>query len=1156
MRRLLPYFFPILLASAAGLHAQVASEFKGRVTDPSGAAVPNARVRLTEMRSGEHFDGATSADGYYDFANLVPGQYEVEADAPGFAQALRQGVSLNVGQTVAVDLALKVGSAGEVLTVNSDLPVLQAQTSDIQETIPQNHIEAIPLNSRNFIQLTQLVPGVELPPGTLLPRINGGRPRTNEYLYDGISALQPEPGQVAFFPILDDIDEFTVETNNVSAEFGRFNGGVVNVSTRYGTNQVHGSLFEYLRNEDLNARNYFAPTGRKPEYRRNLYGGTLGLPIVKDKLFFFGDYQGIKQLIGTTRISTVPTTAERGGDFSALLAAGCAGYTIVNGIATCPNGTRDPNQLYNPNAVTVTNGRYIRAPFVNNQVTSGLDAAAQSLLNRIPVPTAAGAANNYSRTANDSDHQNQFDARFDFAHGARDHAFVRYSYYNEVELPVFPFPDGSGALPATSVLGTGNVQGHSNVLGQQVVVNETHTFNPRISNDARAGYTRRANYQDGVTAGNTASSALGIPGIPTNAAFSNALPLFTFTGFQQLGSSASTFSQYQTGVYEFVDTASITRGPHAIKFGADIRWYQLNAVSPPNPTGSFAFTTTGTDTQTATSASSTGGNSFASFLLGQVDTFSIDLQTSVLRPRDHVQEYFVQDDWRITPKLTANLGVRWTLNNPSTEKNNQGAIFNLATQQLDYVGVNGNSRSARTTHYGNFGPRVGFAYSVDPKTVIRSGFGMVFFDQSGITTPFTVPQFPFIQNVRQATQDSINNAFQLANGPTVQPIALNANAGLGQSVYTANRNEGSGYVEQYNLAVQRALSNSLSVQVAYVGEHVVHVGIPDTNLNQLTAAQLATGLTNPTALTGKVTNPYYGQLPAGSTLNTPTIAAAQLLKPYPRFQNVAVYRNDTGSTNYNAIELQAEQRLSRGASLTVSYTHSRLMDDAGSVFSSTVLSSPNTSSLVAADTFRPYLERDVSTGDMTNVLAISGVYELPAGRGHRFGGSTFGNEFLGGWAVNTIATLQSGMPVAITQATNNNAFAGFVLQRPNYLQKAALPGNLRTPAHWFNNTVNASTALAPGLQTPAFQTAPQFVIGNASRDPVRGPAFRDWDLSLIKRTDLGEKSRLEFRAELFNVTNTPAFSQPNGSFGAAAFGTITGTAAEERVAQFALRLMR
>ncbi len=1104
--------------------AQVTSEIKGRVTDPSGAAVPQANVAAVESRTGQRYTATTGPDGYFDFPGLISGRYELTIAASGFEHLVRQGLSLAVGQTLAVDLPLAVGAESQQVTVTEDAPILQTQTSDIQFTVPPRHIEAIPLNSRNFIQLTTLAPGVELPPGTLLPRINGGRPRTNEYLYDGISALQPEPGQVAFFPILDSIQEFTVESDNVSAEFGRFNGGVVNLATRSGTDTVHGSLFEYLRNEDLNARNYFAPVGqRKPDYRRNLYGGTVGLPILHDHLFFFGDYQGIKQAIGVTRITTVPTAAERTGNFT--------------GVST----------VYNPATTRVVNGRYVRTAFPNNTISTPLDPAALALLTRIPLPNLPGTANNFTRTANDSDHQNQFDLRLDGAHGTRDHAFARYTYYNEIEVPVTPFAEGSGAVTG-AVLGTGNVAGPSNVLGQQAVLSETHTFTTHLLNQGRLGYTRRANYQTGAALATTASTALGIPGIPTNAAFNNALPLFTFTGFSQLGSSASTFSQYQTGVWELVDELLITRGRHDLRVGGDLRWYKLNAVAPANPTGSFAFTTTGTDTQAATgAASATGGNSFASFLLGQVDTFSIDLQTSVLRPRDHLQEYFVQDDWRVTPRLTANLGLRWTFNNPSTEKNNQGAVFNLATQQLDYAGVNGNPKSARQTHYDDLGPRLGFAYALSPKTVIRSGFGIVFFDQSGITTPFTLPQFPFIQNVRQATQDSINAAFKLSSGPTVSPIALTPNAGLGQSVYTSNRTASSGYVQQWNLAVQRSLTNSLSFQVAYVGSHGVHVGVPDQNLNQLTAAQLAQGLTNPAALTAQVPNPFLGQIPASSTIGGKTVAAAQLLKPYPRFQNIATYRQNTGQTNYNAVEASVEERLRRGIAFTFAFTHSRLIDDASAVFSSTVLSSPNTSSLIAADTYRPYVERDVSSGDLPNVLAGSLVYELPAGRDHRLGNSAFGNALLGGWSVNTITTAQSGMPVPITQGTNFNAFAGFAIQRPNLVGRPNLlpnggPTGARGPARFFN--------------TAAFATAPQFTVGNASRNPVRGPAFRDWDASLIKRTTFAERTQLEFRAELFNVTNTPAFAQPNGTFGTPAFGSITATVAEQRVAQFALRLSR
>jgi len=1107
--------------------AQVASELKGRVVDSGGAGIAAAALTLTEQSTHQRYTTTADSQGFFGFAELAPGLYDVQASAPGFKNQLENGIAVGIGATVNVPIALAPGGSSETVTVDARLPQLQAETSDIQMAIPATHIAAIPLNSRNFINLTQLAPGVALPPGTLLPRINGGRPRTNEYLYDGISALQPEPGQVAFFPTLDDIAEFAVEANNVSAEFGRFNGGVVNLSTRYGGDVFHISLFEYLRNEDFNARNFFAPNGRKPDYRRNLYGGAISGPIVPGRLFYFGDYQGIQQEIGVTRISTVPTLTQRQGNF---------GSTAI----------------YDPSSTTSVGGVYVRRKFPNNTIDTPFDPTAQALLARIPLPTSTAATNNYSRTANDVDHQNQFDFRVDFAHGAHDHAFARYTYYNEVEQPVTPFPDGSGAISG-SVLGTGNVTGLSNVLGQQAVFNETHVFTPHLLNDVRAGYTRRSNNLVGATLNGAASSALGIPGIPSNAAFNDALPAFTFSnGFGQIGAPAGAFSNYQTSVYQLVDTLLFNRGAHTIKVGADLRWYQLNAVSPPSPTGSFAFTTTGTDTQ-ATGAA-TGGNAFASFLLGQVDTFSIDLQTSTIRPRDHIEAFFVQDDWRLSPKLIANLGVRWDIHNPSTEKNNQGAVFNLATQRLDYLGVDGNPRSARETHYLNFAPRIGLAYELTPRTAVRAGFGMVFIDQSGITTPFTTPEFPFIQNVQQKTQDSINAAFALSNGPSVAPIAHTPDAGLGQSVYTANRGAGPGYTEQWNLAVQHALTSSLSFEVAYVGSHIVHVGIPDMNLNQLTTAQLAVGLTDPASLTGSVANPYYGQIPSSSPLGGKKIAAAQLLKPYPRFQNVAIYRNNSGTTNYNAVEAKVEQKVSRGLTFTVTYTHSKLIDDASSVFSSTVFSSPNSSSLTAADVYRPYLERDSSNGDMPNVEAVSAVYALPAGRNHRFASGPAMDRILGGWTVNSIYTAQSGMPVTVTQSTNFNSFAGFVTARPNEVANPTLPMDKRSVQHWFNN---ANPAVATSWQgDPAFKAAPQFTVGDASRNPVRGPAFRDLDLSLIKHTRITERTEVEFRAELFNLLNTPALGQPNGVVGNTAFGTITTTSAEERVAQFAVRLSR
>ena len=1090
----------------------------GQVFDPGGSGIAHAEVTATASSTGLSESSITTTAGAYTFLYLSPGMYRLDVSASGFKALRRENVVIETGRTVQIDLTLAIGPNSETVVVSAEDTPLQSASSHVETVIHGEAIPAMPLNGRNFVQLSTFSPGVQLPPGTQLPRINGGRPRTNEYLFDGISALQPEPGQVAFFPIVDDIQEFNVETNGVPAEFGRFNGGVVNLTTRAGTSAFQASLYNFFRNEDLNARNYFAQAlYSKPKFRRNQYGGTIGGPIVKERLFYFGDFQGQRQELGVVRTSTVPTMNERQG--------------IFTGIA----------KIYDPATTHYDGTKYVRQEFPNDVIpnlTSRADPAALHLLNTYyPQPTSSGAANNYTRIADDIDHQSQFDVRIDGRIGESDLGFVRYSYFNDVEQPATFLPLASGAITGT-ILGTGNVTGLSNVLGQQVVANETHTFGGRTLNDFRAGYTRRSNNIAGVELSDSASSALGIPGIPTNAAFNNAMPVFTLTGMQQLGQSAGTFSNYVTAVTQLVDSFSHNAGAHTLKFGADLRWYQLNAVAPGNPTGAFAFTTTGTNAQVVQNNKvvTTGGNAIASFLLGQVDNFQIDLQQSKMRPRDHIVEFFAQDDWKVSRNLIANIGVRWTLHSPSTELNNQGAVFNLGTQQLQYLGRDGYPRSARELHWDNFAPRIGVAYAMTPKTFVRSGFGIVFFDQSGITTPFTTPQFPFIQNVAQRTQDNINAAFGLTSGPSVAPIPLTPDAGLGQSVYTVNRQLGSGYVQQWNLAFEREITRRLSFEATYVGSHVVHVGMPDTNLNQLTAAQLEQG----PALLAAIPNPYYGQLPASSSIGGKTITYAQSIKPYPRFLNVAAYRKNTGQTNYNGIEAHVEQRVSSGLSLVFSYTHSKLIDDASSVFSTTVLSSPNSSSLIAADTYNPLLERDSSSGDMPNVFAASGTYQLPMGRGHRFAARGLAEAFLGGWSVSGLVLAQSGMPVTVTQATNNNSFAGFVLQRPNVSGHPNLPSSERSPSHFFN--------------TAAFSTAPQFTLGSASRNPVRGPAYRDGDIALAKRTIIGEHSDFELRAEVFNVTNTPAFGQPNGSFGSPAFGSINATASDPRVVQLAARI--
>jgi len=1001
-----------------------------------------------------------------------------------------------------------VGSASESVTVLGDAPLLQTESGSITQSIDHQKLVDLPLNGRTFVQLATLSPGVTLPPGTLLPRINGGRPRTNEYLFDGISALQPEPGQVVFFPIIDSIQEFNIQTNAVPAEFGRFNGGVVNLSTRSGSSGFHGTVWEFLRNEALNARNYFAPINQqKPEFRRNQYGAALGGPIVKKRTFFFLDYQGVKQAVGTVRISTVPTILERQGNFTELY------------------GSTTP-VLYDP-ATTVQNGSgFTRSPFSPTNIlpTTRIDPAALAVLNRYPLPTKSGTANNFTLVGNDQDHQNQFDTRVDDKFSERDQTFGRYSYFHDVDQPVSFLPDGSGNI-------TTGVIGFTDTLGQQVVGSYLHTFSARTLNDFRVGYTRRSFQRRGVQLDSSPSQSLGIPGIPSNGAFNSALPVFSIPGYQQIGSPSNTNSNFRTDVREFVDTLSHQMSRHAIKFGLDFRWERLDVIQPPNPTGVFQFSQLFTN-QPGTNGT---GDPLASFLLGQVQQFSIDLQGKVLRPRAHIQEYFVQDDCKATRRLTVNAGVRWTLNFPSTEVDNQGAIFNLQTQQLDYLGKNGFPNTARKLHWHDFGPRLGLSYMLTDKTVIRSGYGLVWIEQTGITTPFTVPQFPFLQTTSQRTLDNINPAFVLSAGPSVAPIPLTPDAGLGQGVFTVNRGLGSGYAQQWNLAVQRELMRNMSFEVAYVGSHITHVGIPDVNINQLTTDQLATG----SSLLQKVSNPFFGQIPRSSSLGDPTITNAQLLKPFPRFLTVAPYRNNVGSTVYHAVEAKLEQRLSRGLSYLVSYTHSKLIDTASSVFDASILTGP-IANFPVADSFNLRRERDSSTGDIPNVLVASTTWEMPVGRGHRLNPSGVAGVLANGWQITGIVLLQSGMPFAITQTTNFNAFAGFGVQRPNIEGPVNLASDESSPAKWFN--------------TSAFQAAPQFTLGNASRNPVRGPNYRDADIAFIKHTRLREEVDFEFRTEIFNLTNTPAFGQPNGVLGSNAFGTITSTAADPRVIQFGLRL--
>jgi hypothetical protein len=1147
-------------AAVVALAQAAQAELTGDVRDGSGAGVPKATVTATQTETGDVTKTTSGKDGVYTVTNLRPGLYNVTVEAQGFRRFVQEGVRLMTGERIRLDVALTIGGVNEEVKVSADASLLRTETGSLGQVIPNRRIVDLPLNGRNFFTLITLAPGVAAPPpttaGPSFPRLNGGRPRVNEFLYDGISALQPEPGQVAFSPVIDAIQEFKIEINSPPAEFGRFNGGVINLTTKSGSNELHGTVFEFLRNEALNARNLFAPataaSPKKPVFRRNQYGFAVGGPIIKDRTFFFGDFQGMRQLIGRVAISNVPTVAQRNGDFSANLGAPLFLQTTATGVIATTTNTGVPINVINTEdkMVQVRVGQIFRISdrraFAGNIIPlddprSGIDPVARKLLDRYPLPTSAGAANNFRRVANEGTDQDQFDIRLDHRFSDNDQIFGRYSFFNEDATPVTPLPDGSGNI-------TQGALGFQKSRGYQAVGDYLHVFSQRIINELRAGYTRRSIDRRASLLDSPPSQSLGLPGIPQNAAFQNELPTFTIAGLQQLGPSANTDSLFNTDVIQVFDSVGWQHARHSMKFGVDFRLQRLNVLQPPSPTGIFNFTAPFSNSRGATNTigaqpnnATTGavlsgqtGNALASFLLGQVSNFSIDLQRDVIHPRARMLEFFAQDDFKAPSRLTVNAGLRYTLNFPSTETDNQGAIFNLQTQQLEYLGQNGFPETARELHKLNFGPRLGIAYRLTDRTALRSGYGLVWQEQAGITTPFTVPQFPFIQTVTQRSLDGVAPAFVLSAGPNVQPIPLSPDAGLGQGVFSVDRDLGSGYVQQWNLAIQREITGNLVAEVAYAGSKVTHVGIPDSNINQLTADQLAQG----NSLLQLAPNPFFGQIPRSSSIGDPMIPRAQLLRPFPRFTAVSLYRNNVGNTSYHALQAKLEKRLSRGLAFLISYTRSKLIDDAGQVFDASIQTGP-VGNFPIADSFNRALERDISTGDIPNVFVTSFTYELPVGKGRLFNFPGVADKLLGGWSVNGAIQLQSGLTFAVTQITNFNAFAGFGAQRPNILRNPTLPADQRTTGRWFD--------------TSAFAVAPQFTLGNASRNPVRGPGYRTADIAFIKRTYFGEVRNFEFRTEIFNLTNTPPLGNPNGVVGNAAFGAIT-SAGDPRVIQFGLKL--
>src|SRR5450432_3732638 len=508
------------------------AELFGAILDPTGLPIANAKVQAIEQATEAAFATTSNDRGEYHVLGLPAGQYVLTVQQPGFRTYRQSGITLRLADGTALDVRLEVGQPSQSIEVTAEAPLLQTASGEVSLNVEEKKITTLPLDGRNFIPLVTLSPGVALPNGNFLPRINGSRPRTNEYLYDGISVLQPEPGQVVFYPIVDGMAEFKLNVNAYSPEYGRSNGGTVMVIGKSGSNDFHGSLFEFFRNEALNARNLFAQPGPAPEFRRNQYGLTLGGPVQNNKTFFFVDWQGTRLRTGVTRFSVVPTPAQRQGIFT---------QTIFDP-ASSP-----------------------RTPFPNNTVPAGrFDPIASQILQHYPSPNVSGA-NNFVRTATEPDSQDQADFRLDRYIGARHRVFGRYTFFHDNDNPVTPLPDGSGSL-------TSGVIGHAITRGDAFAGDYNWVPSPSALNQFRLGYSRRDLEQ-----GSLQNGGVTLPGLPQNS-FGSVLPIFTVAGFQQIGPTTAANSNFTTSITEFLDTFTLVRGRHTIKFGADIRREALDVL--------------------------------------------------------------------------------------------------------------------------------------------------------------------------------------------------------------------------------------------------------------------------------------------------------------------------------------------------------------------------------------------------------------------------------------------------------------------------------------------------------------------------------------------------------------------------------------------------
>jgi hypothetical protein len=1105
----------IFLLSSLIVAQTDAGRVRGTVTDPQNAVIPGASVTLTNPETGRSQTDTTQGDGSFDFGVVPRGHYKVQVQAKGFRAAAAE-FTLQVSEAKEVNVQLQVGESAETVDVSGQVPLIDVESSSTGEVIQGRQVTELPLNGRNFTQLALLTPGVTRgdygdqasgvnnnvetfrngETGGAALSVNGLRAQANNFILDGVDNNESLVNSINFFPPAEAIQEFRVNTSVAPAEFGRAGGGIVQTSIKSGTNEIHGSAFWFIRNSALDANNaYFNPPPTvvtKSPFKRNQFGGTVGMPIFKNKLFIFADYQGLRQDRPLNpEFATVPTDLMRQGNFSELLGTGLT--TVPAAFTGCGAVTPVNGAIYNPQTC---------APFSGNIIPSGqINAAGQAYLKAYPEPNIPGTIiHNFRAVRKDIRHFNDFDVKLDYNITEKDSAFARYSYGQDL----FDLTPRLGTL--SSGFGSGDNVNHP----RGVAGGEVHTFGSTVVNDFRFGYSRpfyafinpfnnipQAQQLGIVNANRTPQ----LGGTPLTGGFNTEI---------EYSGDGGPFIVPQSS-YQYADTLSWARGKHSMRFGANIIRRDVSFFISDFRGKGFFFIGPGTGDFT--------GYEVSELLAGFIDNYSVSVPNNV-DTRSWENGFFGQDDWKLSRRLTLNLGLRYDLYTPPYEVNNQWSNFNVNTGQLLRAGVNGNSRSLVPTDKTDWAPRLGFAYDLrgNGSTVLRGGYGIFYFldrggvgnqlsanpDWSGVTT-LLASAGARVTFSGQGPANNNNNALATQSLPV--PVAGNVNDANPTntsviSIFPVGKNS---MIQEANLQIGQQLGKNTALNVAWVGSKADHL----MTWFNYTNSQLATN----------------SALFPGRNLNVTAGGAI-------------------GTSHYSGLQMQLNKRMSHGLQYTAAYTWSHATDDSNGAFSI------NGNSPIFVDSSgRVLLNQNKGNSDTDQRHAFVGtmMYELPFGRGKQWGSnwSRALDNVLGGWQFNNIVSLGTGTPFDVT-------IDGV---RPDITGPAST-GSLQL----VNNGAGRQWLSAPTgtFVDPPKNGSGKFTRpGTLGRNHFYGPGYGTWDASLFKNFTLTERVKMQFRAEGFNILNHPQYINPDSNVNdGSSFGAINNTREfSERQIQFAFRFM-